>query len=1045
MAAERFDIEVRDLVAKTIRAELKAIGTEARSTHGIVQQMNRELAAGSRTAAAGAQTAATAAAQAASRSAAAQAKATAESARAAAQAARTETAQRKANVAYLQEEAALNRAVAAEARAIASKQRLAAASNQAASATERQIRITTGSVTQGSGAMFGASVGSRALASRQTEIMRGMGGGGGGLAEPAAAAATITNLERVAVASVGAGKGLQSVGQMSNNARIAMLDMTHVGINMGQMLASGVNPMRALVMESGRIATAVQYSGGSIRKLMSDTAGWIGLTKKVSDATKDAAAAQAMATMLNIASVDAQALASVAAAETEIALARAQQQAATTAAEAAAASARLAAANEALSIANGEAAISSRALAAAQGQSAEATTAANGATTRSLTSLGRGGLYGAAALAVLVATLGVLKSEANDDSGLKHYTKSMGYTAAEVKKLNAVTVSWGDTAKAVFQVGARNVASAFGISTASIRNAWSNALSWMATVTRATMAGIYAAFAGMAYGVKNIINNIRDPKVDSRNPLKNLVSGYKEAYGDAQGFFDDVIKQARANARAGQDAMASEMYDAPHQKKPKTGGWDRAKELRDANAELDVQIGMLGKYGDALERAQQIEQIGRQFREHNAPLTAAETQVLSDKIQKLQEGKRVQEAMTAAEEAANGPARKFADTQAALNKLYADGVISAEDYTNQLNLASRAYIDALDPLAALNRELDKQGKLMSLYGRSKDVATYIQQLQEAAEARGGSIYKRHTGPANDNGDITVYGNSRTLTDDAQSMVDQFKKQQRTGELTSRFEEIDPREKKRQESTTNFILDNYREMYAAIDEFRQQDVANEEEAAERKKNLDTALGQARLQTASDIFGMLATLQGSHNKTVAAIGKAAAITQATIDGIVAVQAALKGPPGPPWSFAIAGATAVMTAVNVAKIAGIGFQRGGYTGDGNPGDQAGPAHRQEFIFDAAATRRIGVPALEAMRSGARLNGPSGPSNDNRSRGVTVHQYPGVAVEVRERSDGEIEVIAERAARRVAPGAVAADMQNPNSRTSKAFQTNFGARRQR
>lgn len=1026
MAAERFDIEVRDLVAKTIRAELKAIGSEARSTHGLVQQMNRELATGTRAAAASAQTASTSAAAAASRTAAATAKAGATEAQ-------TATARVAASTkvkAALETEAQKHERLAAVVERAAQRQQAAAAQTAAAYAKAASAPAVLS--------------GSKAQNASSTAFMMSMGRGGGGPPEPPVVnPATVTTLRNVEVASLAAAKGVQSVGQMSNNARIAMLDMTHVGINMTQMLASGVNPMRALVMESGRIATAVQYSGGSIRKLLTDTANWIGLTKKVSDATKDAAAAQAVAAAAGIAAAYNQAASNVAAAETEIALAKAQQQQATTATEAAAASARLAEANTALSVANAEAAVTARALSAAQGQAAEATAAAEASTTRSFTALGRGGIIGAVAIGTLVATLGALKSEANDDSGLRHFTKSMGYTASEVKKLNAVTVSWGDTAKAVFQVGAERVASAFGISTANMKNAWGNALNWMAKVTVNTMAGIYAATAGMAYGVANIVGNLGDHKAND-NPLKNMIKGANDAKKDAEKFLNDVIGQARQNAVGRQNQMASDMFDAKKGKKPKAE-WDRAKEWKEVNAELDVQIGLLDKYGSELERAQRIEQIGRTFREHNKPLTAAEVQILDDKIKKIQEGTRVQEAMTAAEEAANGPARKFSDTQAALNKLFAAGKITAEDYTNQMNLASRAFIDATDPLAALNRELENNGRIMGLYGRSRDVANYIDQLRQAAEGRGDSIFKRAVGPQGANDNITVTGNRRQLTDEAQGMVDTFKQQQRSGELASKFEDIDPREQRRQESTKDFILDNHREMYAEIQKLREADVISEEEANERKKNLNEALGTAQLQTASAVFGQLATLQTSHNRTVAAIGKAAAIAQATIDGIVAVQAALKGPPGPPWSYAIAASTAVMTAVNVAKIAGIGFQRGGYTGDGSPNDVAGPAHRQEFVFDAAATRRIGVPALEAMRSGARLNTPSSGNDNNNRPNIRIVQGPGTYTEVRERSDGEIEVIAERTARRVAPSAVAGDMGNPNGRVAKAMTTHYGAKRSR
>ena len=111
--------------------------------------------------------------------------------------------------------------------------------------------------------------------------------------------------------------------------------------------------------------------------------------------------------------------------------------------------------------------------------------------------------------------------------------------------------------------------------------------------------------------------------------------------------------------------------------------------------------------------------------------------------------------------------------------------------------------------------------------------------------------------------------------------------------------------------------------------------------------------------------MASLSQSGNKKLAAIGKAAAIIQATMDGYLAVQKALAAFP-PPFNFAAAAAVGVATAANVANIAGIGFKNGGYTGDGPTNQVAGPVHRKEFVMDAAATSRIGVDNLEAMRRG-------------------------------------------------------------------------------
>ncbi len=152
--------------------------------------------------------------------------------------------------------------------------------------------------------------------------------------------------------------------------------------------------------------------------------------------------------------------------------------------------------------------------------------------------------------------------------------------------------------------------------------------------------------------------------------------------------------------------------------------------------------------------------------------------------------------------------------------------------------------------------------------------------------------------------------------------------------------------------------------------------NEETYAERVSNINTqaqdnqakiedARNKASLENASEFFGTLATLTQSENKKLAAIGKAAAVAQATVDGFLAAQKALAAFP-PPFNFVAAAAVGVATAANIASIAGVGFMDGGYTGNGRRDEVAGPVHRGEYVFDAQATSRIGVGNLEALRSG-------------------------------------------------------------------------------
>lgn len=118
-------------------------------------------------------------------------------------------------------------------------------------------------------------------------------------------------------------------------------------------------------------------------------------------------------------------------------------------------------------------------------------------------------------------------------------------------------------------------------------------------------------------------------------------------------------------------------------------------------------------------------------------------------------------------------------------------------------------------------------------------------------------------------------------------------------------------------STNDFVEAYKTSLQLIDDARQDDLINEENYQIARAELTRVYNEQRLSYASDFFGNLATLSQSENKKLAVVGKAAAITQATIDGVLGVQKALASAP-PPVNFALAAAVGVAAAANVAKIA-------------------------------------------------------------------------------------------------------------------------------
>lgn len=89
--------------------------------------------------------------------------------------------------------------------------------------------------------------------------------------------------------------------------------------------------------------------------------------------------------------------------------------------------------------------------------------------------------------------------------------------------------------------------------------------------------------------------------------------------------------------------------------------------------------------------------------------------------------------------------------------------------------------------------------------------------------------------------------------------------------------------------------------------------------EKKQNED------RAKNLRSTLGTIATLSTNHNKTLAAVGKAAAISTATLDTYAAANKALASAP-PPWNFGLAALVTAAGMANVANIAGVKLAEGG-----------------------------------------------------------------------------------------------------------------------
>ncbi|RVJ89845.1 tail length tape measure protein [Sinorhizobium meliloti] len=101
------------------------------------------------------------------------------------------------------------------------------------------------------------------------------------------------------------------------------------------------------------------------------------------------------------------------------------------------------------------------------------------------------------------------------------------------------------------------------------------------------------------------------------------------------------------------------------------------------------------------------------------------------------------------------------------------------------------------------------------------------------------------------------------------------------------------------------------------------------------------------------------------------------------------------GSSWLSLITGAGFGGSA-QLAASGGIGlFDKGGFTGTGGKYTPAGIVHKGEYVFDAAAVSRIGVPTLERLRgyaSGGYVGAPRAPRLNGRGMAANNNAQPGI-----------------------------------------------------
>ncbi len=248
----------------------------------------------------------------------------------------------------------------------------------------------------------------------------------------------------------------------------------------------------------------------------------------------------------------------------------------------------------------------------------------------------------------------------------------------------------------------------------------------------------------------------------------------------------------------------------------------------------------------------------------------------------------------------------------------------------------------------------------------------------------------------------------------------------------------------QETPMGKIQADYEQRLEVVRQFEQLHTDEVQKAAEArlaveqsymdaKRDLMLTQGEALFGDLSDLAKGFAGEQSGIYKTMFAIEKAFAIAQSAIAIQTAVAKAMAL--GFPQNIPVIGQAVSQGASLMSNIKGItaGFKQGGYTGNMGASQVAGVVHGQEYVFDAQATKRIGVDNLNAMRSG---KAPQSSGDVN----ITVNNMTSAKVETQTDSNGNV-IMTIRDEIKKSWGS----LSNPNSFESKQVNRNVQAPRRR
>lgn len=284
--------------------------------------------------------------------------------------------------------------------------------------------------------------------------------------------------------------------------------------------------------------------------------------------------------------------------------------------------------------------------------------------------------------------------------------------------------------------------------------------------------------------------------------------------------------------------------------------------------------------------------------------------------------------------------RRLAEAQDILNRSVAAGLITQEAAAQAYESLAFQMRDQLDPLAALNRAIDENIDLLRMSADQANIEGQLRRMVQDLQRDGVQLTKEETDALRAKlvveqeldriaraRDSIERGSSKSQMRDARDTLTAMEQLEglTSGDKFNVLNSLLGGTLSETRAAFDAQIEQFQNYYAIIEEFRQQDVANEELASQARRAIRQQEMDLYLRRTSDALNAASGLMKSNSEEAFRIGQAAAIAQAIVNTYTAATAAYQSAATIPYVGWLLGPAAAAGAIaaGMAQVSAIRSQ--------------------------------------------------------------------------------------------------------------------------